>query len=41
MTISSVGHIEQETRHVREMVEAATAEARFVRGEVESVMFCI
>ena len=34
--ISGVGHVEQETRHVREMVEATTAEARSVCGEVES-----
>ena len=34
--ISGVGHVEQETRRVREMVEATTAEARSVRGNVES-----
>ena len=34
--ISGVGRIEQETRRVREMVEATTAEAKSVRGEVES-----
>ena len=34
--ISGVGRIEQETHCVREMVEATTAEARSVHGEVES-----
>ena len=34
--ISGVGHIEQEMRRVREMVEATTAEAKSVHGEVES-----
>ena len=34
--ISSVGCVEQETHRVREMVEATTAEARSVRGEVGS-----
>ena len=34
--ISGVGRVEKETRHVREMVEATTAEARSVRGDVES-----
>ena len=31
-----VGCVEQETRRIREMVEATTAEARSVRGDVES-----
>ena len=34
--ISGVGRVEAETCRVREMVEATTAEARSVRGEVES-----
>ena len=34
--ISGVGRVEQETRRIREMVEATTAEAKSVRGEVES-----
>ena len=36
IAISGVGHVEEETRRIREMVEATTAEARSVRGEVES-----
>ena len=36
MAISGVGRVEAETRRVREMVEATTAEARAVRGEIES-----
>ena len=36
MAISGVGRIEKEMRRVREMVEATTAEAKSVRGEVES-----
>ena len=34
--VSGVGRLEQETRRVREMVEATTAEAKSVRDEVES-----
>ena len=34
--ISSMGRVEQEARRVREMVEATMAEARSVRGDVES-----
>ena len=34
--ISGVGRVEAETHRVREMVEATTAEARSVCGEVES-----
>ena len=34
--MSGVGRIEVETRHIREIVEATTTEARSVRGEVES-----
>ena len=34
--ISGVGRVEEETRRVRQMVEATTAEARSVRGDVES-----
>ena len=33
---SGVGRVAEETRRVRELVEATTAEARSVRGEVES-----
>ena len=36
MAISGIGRMEAETRCVRKMVEATTAEARSVRGEVES-----
>ena len=36
MAISGVGRIEEETRRVRQMVEAMTAEARSVHGDVES-----
>ena len=36
MAISGVGRMEAEIRCVREMVEATTAEARSVRGEVKS-----
>ena len=35
-TISGVGRVEEETRRVRQMVEATTAEARSVHGNVES-----
>ena len=34
--VSGVGRVADETRRVRELVEATTAEARSVRGEVES-----
>ena len=34
--ISSIGCVEVETHRIREMVEATTAEARSVHGEVES-----
>ena len=34
--ISSVGRVEEETHRVWQMVEATTAEARSVRGDVES-----
>ena len=34
--ISGVGRVEEETRRVRQMVEAMTAEARSMRGDVES-----
>ena len=33
--LSGVGRIEDETRHVRELVEETTVEARFVHDEVE------
>ena len=32
----SVGHVAEETRRVRNVVEAAIAEAKSVHGEVES-----
>ena len=34
--VSGMGRVAQETRRVREMVEATTAEAKSVRDEVES-----
>ena len=34
--VSGVGRVERETHRVREMVEATTAEAKSVRGDVES-----
>ena len=34
--ISGIGRLEAETRHMCEMVEATTAEARSIRGEVKS-----
>ena len=34
--VSGVGHVKRETRRVREMVEATTAEAKSVRDDVES-----
>ena len=34
--VSGVGQVAQETRRVREMVEAMTAEAKSMRDEVES-----
>ena len=34
--MSGVGHVEDETRCMRDLVEATTAEARSVRDEVES-----
>ena len=36
MAISRVGHVEAKTHCVHEMVEATMAEAKSVRGEVES-----
>ena len=36
MAISGVGRVEEETRRVRQMVEATMAEARSVHGDVES-----
>ena len=36
MAVSGVGCVEEETRRVRQMVEATTAEAKSVRDEVES-----
>ena len=34
--ISGVGRVEEETCRVRQMVEATTAEARSVRGDIQS-----
>ena len=36
IVISGVGCVEEETRRVRQMVEATTAEAKSMRGDVES-----
>ena len=36
MAISGIGRMEAETHHVREMVEATTAETKSVCGEVKS-----